>query len=1178
MRAKIINLKNLSIGLLAVCAIFVFLILQTKAAEQSDAIAVRVMPNPSHDSIGTWYANQGFRGSPQSLIVDGYEAIRDGRTVFINAANLDSDNNKLYTNIYLISYNQESAEKTVDILGQLVSHWKFNNNAATTGFCTISKLTCQADSDCPKNYLCENSSGEPNEGKCIFKEEHACNPLSEAPCNKTKNKTCLIDSDCPVNLFCDSLKAKITRDVKRLGDFNKIKEAIDLYKVNNGNYPDLQSGTYVLGSSISVWPSWKDTLWPKLKLDKLIVDPINTLGYCAGYDPTTCWNKDTNQFFSSELVLPYGSYAFIYKSTKNGVNYDLCGVFEAKDAGYDTAEGQLTSKSCNVGAGYGGSNTNTEPKLISSYTNGETGKEFNGYVKAADLEGDFISWTLTPITPAGSWTGWSGLPVLKDAGDINQKKIYALKAGNQGAYKMLLELKDSRGAATTSELTFNISPANKPKIEAENADYFVDPLNLFKYTFYLQGSDSIPTYTFLPVNPTGDNPLLKANIAAAATTLTPIGLNRVKVDLLIFIPTSTPVISDVTIPYKITATTNGSPATKDINLNFKIEQPYLDFQCENMARLGKAYQISQNNVPRSCLLGNLKSGNHSLRYTVTGPSGLLIRNDDSNAYLESNYISAGTVENNVKIKVVNEYGANTEKTFNLKVNTFCGDGVKQKDNGPNTEGRGGLLNDGMESCDGAQGVQTNAISTSSEIQYGCATEIGTNSPYPIIDNNNCVFKPADAGGGFCGDGVCQFQILANGQPKLMENCWNCSQDCGTCLATIISKADNEHIAYTNSKRLYKQQISDATSTATTTLVAGENVFSFWTHNFYDNQYGLAFLINFGPLPTSTNVNPPIFATFNSSHSALKCTSTPISPSGSNSDDGFDPANILKDGNYNWTDIGFSQNWPIHSNTSHQPPYSAGTFIPFVWDSSGKSAGYSSSCRLSFTYNPYNTGACQPDCAGKTCGSNGCGASCGSCTAGQECSPTGNCVCSPNCNNKCGGSNGCGGSCPNNCQLPETCGGGGVPNVCGISGSCGDSQCGDGETSLSCPIDCPGCCLDLLNSPHNCTTVWCAELGSNSFCTLDCDEGLFYSSDNFTGYGDIGNNCKSKETEVKCGHGAHCGWLNALPQCVTQGMNGGGPGYCGDNICNNGETYMTCCLDCGTPTQRCYLEDPGGGTN
>lgn len=92
-----------------------------------DAIAIRVMPNPEHYSPLVWYEkNIKLKGSPQSLLVDGYEAVRDGRTVYVNAANIDGD--KFYTNIYIISYNQDAENSTIDIFGQILSHWKFNVN------------------------------------------------------------------------------------------------------------------------------------------------------------------------------------------------------------------------------------------------------------------------------------------------------------------------------------------------------------------------------------------------------------------------------------------------------------------------------------------------------------------------------------------------------------------------------------------------------------------------------------------------------------------------------------------------------------------------------------------------------------------------------------------------------------------------------------------------------------------------------------------------------------------------------------------------------------------------------------------------------------------------------------------------------------------------------------------
>jgi len=68
-------------------------------------------------------------------------------------------------------------------------------------------------------------------------------------------------------------------------------------------------------------------------------------------------------------------------------------------------------------------------------------------------------------------------------------------------------------------------------------------------------------------------------------------------------------------------------------------------------------------------------------------------------------------------------------------------------------------------------------------------------------------------------------------------------------------------------------------------------------------------------------------------------------------------------------------------------------------------------QCSFTTNEH---ACVPDCAGKSCGLDGCGSVCGECLIGTQCTLEGFCeyVCTPNCavtGNACG-DDGCGGSC------------------------------------------------------------------------------------------------------------------------------------------------------------------------
>jgi hypothetical protein len=66
---------------------------------------------------------------------------------------------------------------------------------------------------------------------------------------------------------------------------------------------------------------------------------------------------------------------------------------------------------------------------------------------------------------------------------------------------------------------------------------------------------------------------------------------------------------------------------------------------------------------------------------------------------------------------------------------------------------------------------------------------------------------------------------------------------------------------------------------------------------------------------------------------------------------------------------------------------------------------------------FNRACCAPNCAGRMCGSDGCGGSCGSCPAGQACDTTGTCGCgSLTCGATCCGTTACGCSCSN----PDLC--------------------------------------------------------------------------------------------------------------------------------------------------------------
>ena len=123
---------------------------------------------------------------------------------------------------------------------------------------------------------------------------------------------------------------------------------------------------------------------------------------------------------------------------------------------------------------------------------------------------------------------------------------------------------------------------------------------------------------------------------------------------------------------------------------------------------------------------------------------------------------------------------------------------------------------------------------------------------------------------------------------------------------------------------------------------------------------------------------------------------------------------------------------------------------------------------------YKADCCSPDCAGKICGSDGCGGTCGECPEGAFCQE-GSCkmgVCEPDCSGKECGDDGCGGGCGeckpgfdckgNSCQkkpcLPECdgkiCGGDGCGGTCGECPAgtfCDKGVCQAGQ----CEPDCEG---------------------------------------------------------------------------------------------------------------------------
>lgn len=1080
------------------------------ATSSPDAIAIRVVPNPEHYSIDRWYAGQGFQGSPQALIVDGYQAIRDGRTVYVDATNVDQTASPplIYTNIYLISYNQNPEPNTVDILGQIISHWTFNNNLIDSNpapQCILSSGSCASNADCGSGQYCATSG------------------VASSSCQLVATTSCLTDTDCPTGFFCDSLKAKIARDVKRVGELSDLGVALDNFKNANGHYPALNSGTYVTHNSLSVWPSWTEVLLTDLAAPQSAVDPINHLGTCPGYDAKTCWNQSTKRFFrpstgqtAPTLVLPDNSYAFAYATNNTGSDYNLCATLETRAAGlnYHFSPNDPAGSACvlDTGVNTSGQIGNANPEITAKMLTGVAGQEFDGFVQASDPDGDPLTWTLN--TAAATWTGWQNggqtnqPPILLNTSSAAQKKIYAQAAGRPGNYNIILTLNDGRGGVLTTSTPITIlSPS--VSIQADNANYVPQPTVPFDYNMYIAGKNGTAFSVDAVTLPSSGVNLLA--LPTVARTVTQVGANLYQVNYHGLVSSSVKLATQDAFQYRVSVTNSyGQVSTKNFTITVGGQGPQFTLNCPTTARVNQAY---------NCTLPN----NSSVVYTDS--DGRLAA---LGLYLSGNTIAgapnkAGAFP--LSVTATSDYGVSSVQGFTLSVDSYCGDGLKES---PNSEGRGGVYNNGYEDCDGTDGLTASTTLSNIGLQYGCQTD-------------QCVYKGPLNGGGYCGDGYCQTTI--DGQPR--ENCLTCAADCGNCVATIESYSNNEQIAYFNGNRIYKSVWPDEGS-ATATLATGKNVAAFWIHalNTTNPNYGLAYRLSVGPVAAPYDV-------IDSSSAALSCA---VANNASNnlSSGNYDPANELSNGGYPWTSPQFSETGSFHSSRVIAPRRASSlNSAPFVWGQVAANpiptAFY---CRLTYNYSLGNLGVCHPHCQGLQCGSDGCGGTCGSCGSGQVCSPAGQCV-----NVACSTSSQCD---DGNMCTDDTCVNPGLYNaVCNHTNNSVTTGCNStfGTCTVAGEKTCSngsfGSCNAVDPRPTTCYGKTCGSDGCGGVC----------------GTCDANQNCVNGSCVYKC-----------MPDCdgkcdgAPDGCNGVCKGACpAGEVCTNQKCQAPCTPKC---AGKCAGESDG----
>ncbi|MBP9827672.1 DUF4215 domain-containing protein [Patescibacteria group bacterium] len=276
-----------------------------------DAIGIRVVSNVNYHGALAWYEAQGFAGSPSEIVVDGFRAVRDGRTVYVIAPNLPgaitpSAPTTGYVNTYVLSYNQGASDSTEMIFDQILENFMFGINISDVG-------------------LCVDSGGD-------FVVEDDGTGMS-----------CSSDLECGgVGGVCASDKAKIRRDTQRLTDMSDIAALVNDYGIENGAcsgsqalcsadsqcpatetcdpiVPTLPSGTYIAGLATSSWPSWDSLLGGALGANALPADPLNMYQSCgvgtgmaATFDAQTCVDEVQGKY-----VCPVGSSVYHYRAVGN---------------------------------------------------------------------------------------------------------------------------------------------------------------------------------------------------------------------------------------------------------------------------------------------------------------------------------------------------------------------------------------------------------------------------------------------------------------------------------------------------------------------------------------------------------------------------------------------------------------------------------------------------------------------------------------------------------------------------------------------------------------------------------------------------------------------------------------------------------------------------------------------
>ncbi len=331
-----------------------FLLSYQNAAGQpweKDVVALRIYQNPTHASLARWYADRGLTGSPKASVIDGYQALRGDRTVYVSSAAVASTTGATYTNVNVFSYNDSATPETKSVFEQIVNNADFNRAVVDSPTCLTSWGAPGALGVCSANPSKTCAVGEPcgsgdgtcitdiTFGRCQSNPSNACGKDTDCGakdrCLFGKPYVCSSDFDCRANAAgqivaeradwsCGAQKQKLIRDVQRWADITDLRS-----KIFGAAIPALDQGTYLRAMSVSLWPSWTGSFSQALTAAPP-ADPLNRFMACqsgANYNPDakTCWDAKSGLY-----QCPVGSHVYSYESV-GGQDFRLKADLEQGD-------------------------------------------------------------------------------------------------------------------------------------------------------------------------------------------------------------------------------------------------------------------------------------------------------------------------------------------------------------------------------------------------------------------------------------------------------------------------------------------------------------------------------------------------------------------------------------------------------------------------------------------------------------------------------------------------------------------------------------------------------------------------------------------------------------------------------------------------------------------------------